>query len=89
MLFSGFSVFLFSGGMVDIMGLFDVLLFMMILLGFGVVFGMGGGMNDLMSGFVGMDFSGNSVLLLFGQQLGYKLVEQKVMSGSDDLLGLF
>ncbi|CAP62051.1 uncharacterized protein PODANS_5_660 [Podospora anserina S mat+] len=78
-----------SGGMADIMGLFDAPPPTTTSPGPGAAPGMGGGMNDLMSGFAGMDLSGNSAPPPPGQQLGHKPVEQKATSGSDDLLGLF
>lgn len=78
-----------SGGMADIMGLFDAPPPTTTSPAPGAAPGMGGGMNDLMSGFAGMDLSGNSAPPPPGQQLGHKPVEQKATSGSDDLLGLF
>lgn len=58
--------------------------------GFGAPPG-GNGLNDLMSGFEGMDLSGTSAPPPPGQQLGHgngKTAEQG-KGGSDDLLGLF
>ncbi|KAK4641571.1 beta-adaptin [Podospora bellae-mahoneyi] len=78
-----------SGGMADIMGLFDTPPPTTTSPAPGAAPGMGGGMNDLMSGFAGMDLSGNSAPPPPGQQLGHKPVEQKATGGSDDLLGLF
>jgi AP-1 complex subunit beta-1 len=70
-----------SGGMADIMGLFDA--------------PSAGpstqnpppGMSDMMDGFAGMDLSGMSAPPPASQQLGQKPAEQK--GGSEDLLGLF
>lgn len=81
-----------SGGMADIMGLFDApapVSTAAPAAGAGGV-GSGSGMNDLMSGFAGMDLSGTSAPPPPGQQLGHgngKAAEQS--KGSDDLLGLF
>ncbi|KAK3385685.1 adaptin N terminal region-domain-containing protein [Podospora didyma] len=74
-----------SGGMADIMDLFDAQA-APAAAPRGAQIG-GGGMNDMMSTFSGMDISGTSAPPPPGQQLGHKPVEQK--SGSDDLLGLF
>ncbi|KAM7190833.1 Adaptin N terminal region domain containing protein [Rhypophila sp. PSN 637] len=75
-----------SGGMADIMGLFDA---PPARGGSGGDFGgMGGG--DMMSSFAAMDLSGNSAPPPPGQQLGHASSSgsgQK--SGNDDLLGLF
>ncbi|KAK0649789.1 adaptin N terminal region-domain-containing protein [Cercophora newfieldiana] len=70
-----------SGGMADIMGLFDA--------------PSAGpstqspppGMGNVMDSFAGMDLSGMSAPPPASQQLGHKPAEQK--GGSDDLLGLF
>ncbi|KAK0609422.1 adaptin N terminal region-domain-containing protein [Immersiella caudata] len=70
-----------SGGMADIMGLFDAP-------------GAGPstqtpppGMGNMMDGFAGIDLSGMSAPPPASQQLGQKPAEQK--GGSEDLLGLF
>jgi hypothetical protein len=84
-----------SGGMADIMGLFDAPAAPgpgagVAPVGAGSSAGFGGvgsGMNDLMSGFAGMDMSGTSAPPPPGQQLGHgKPGEQS--KGNDDLLGL-
>ena len=87
-----------SGGMADIMGLFDAPAAAAVpAVGGGSVGAAAGGapaggsgLNDLMSGFEGMDLSGTSAPPPPGQQLGHgngKAGEQS--KGSDDLLGLF
>jgi hypothetical protein len=48
-----------------------------------------GGMNDLMSGFAGMDLSGTSAPPPPGQQLGHGNGKAEQSKGTDDLLGLF
>lgn len=82
-----------SGGMADMMGLFDAppppppqs----------GVAGGGAGGMNDIMNGFDGLDLGGSSQPPPASVQLGLGDVgagagaEQKKSSGNDDLLGLF
>ena len=47
-----------------------------------------GGMNDLMNGFAGMDFSGTNAPPPPGQQLGHSAPPEN-KGGSEDLLGLF
>lgn len=74
-----------TGGMADIMGLFDA----PAASGSGIG-GFGGGAGDMMSSFAAMDLSGNSAPPPPGQQLGHGGASgsgQK--SGSEDLLGLF
>ena len=93
-----------SGGMADIMGLFDAPAPPAAggaaggagsaaggpgAFG-GVAAGGGGGaMSDLMSGFEGMDLSGTSAPPPPGQQLGHGNGSATGTKGSDDLLGLF
>lgn len=75
-----------SGGMADIMGLFDG---QPSSSGAGAAAAQGqgaGGMGDLMSGFAGMDLSGASAPPPPGQQLGH---QQKGGNAGEDLLGLF
>lgn len=72
-----------SGGMADMMGLFDA----------PAQTGQsseaqGGGMNDIMNGFAGMDLSGTSAPPPPGQQLGHT-APQKSTGAGEDLLGLF
>ena len=79
-----------SGGMADIMGLFDAPAPASAAAPAAGAGGAGSGMNDLMGGFAGMDLSGTSAPPPPGQQLGHgngKAAEQS--KGSDDLLGLF
>jgi len=68
-----------SGGMADMMGLFDA--------GPSTQSQPAGGMGNVMDSFAGMDLSGMSAPPPPSQQLGYKPAEQK--GGNDDLLGLF
>ena len=81
-----------SGGMADMMGLFDAP-------ASGAASGAASssspapgsssaGANDIMNGFAGMDLSGSSAPPPPGQQLGYS-APQKNSSGGEDLLGLF
>lgn len=79
-----------SGGMADMMGLFDAPppppqqqnSF---------AGASGGGMNDIMNGFEGLDLSGSSQPPPASVQLGHGAggAEQKKVSNNDDLLGLF
>lgn len=80
-----------SGGIADIMDLFDASGPSAAPAAAPPAFGGGGGMSDLMGGFAGMDISGNSAPPPPGQQLGHKPAEQSTNTGggSDDLLGLF
>jgi hypothetical protein len=84
-----------SGGMADIMGLFDAPTPAAApVAGAGAGMGAapvgGGGMNDLMGGFAEMDLSGTSAPPPPGQQLGHGNGKAAAQSkGSDDLLGLF
>lgn len=76
-----------SGGMADMMGLFDAPAPQ------GNMGGpSGGGVNDIMNGFGGLDLSGSSQPPPAGVQLGHAsgsaTTEQKT-SNNDDLLGLF
>jgi hypothetical protein len=76
-----------SGGMADIMGLFDAPTpALQAQIGAAPA---AGGMNDLMSGFAGMDLSGTSAPPPPGQQLGHGNGKAEQTKGSDDLLGLF
>lgn len=80
-----------SGGMADMMGLFDAPPPpQQQQSGFG---GAGGGMNDIMNGFDGLDLSGSSQPPPASVQLGHAGgsagAEQKKGSNNDDLLGLF
>jgi AP-1 complex subunit beta-1 len=82
-----------SGGMADMMGLFDV---SSPATPAAAPPPMGGGaMGDMMNGFAGMDLSGTSAPPPPGQQLhpqgtgGQQPAQQSSGGGSDDLLGLF
>jgi AP-1 complex subunit beta-1 len=68
-----------SGGMADMMGLFDAPA--------PQAANTSGGGNDLMNGFAGLDLSGSSAPPPAAQQLGHPATEPK--KDSDDLLGLF
>lgn len=68
-----------SGGMADMMGLFDAPA--------PQTSNASGGANDLMNGFAGLDLTGSSAPPPPTQQLGHGGGEQK--KDSDDLLGLF
>lgn len=74
-----------SGGMADMMGLFDAPAPQ------SNVASPGGGVNDLMNGFEGLDLSGSSQPPPASVQLGHGGggAEQKKGSNNDDLLGLF
>lgn len=71
-----------SSSIADMMGLFDAPAAPPALSG-------GGGLNDIMNGFAGMDLSGTSAPPPPSQQLGHSAPQQKSTSAGDDLLGLF
>jgi AP-1 complex subunit beta-1 len=68
-----------GGGMADMMGLFDAPV--------SQPASVGGGANDLMNGFAGLDLSGSSAPPPPSQQLGQSETAPK--KDSEDLLGLF
>lgn len=70
-----------SGGMADMMGLFDAPAPQ------AASTGAGAGGNDLMNGFAGLDLSGSTAPPPAAQQLGHSSGEPK--KDSEDLLGLF
>ncbi|KAI0155089.1 Adaptor protein complex beta subunit [Hypoxylon sp. FL1284] len=78
-----------SGGMADMMGLFDAPPPQQPQQ--DSTAGAGGGMNDIMNGFGGLDLSGSSQPPPASVQLGHADAgaEQKKGSNNDDLLGLF
>lgn len=76
-----------SGGMADIMGLFDAPAPAQA--GGAAGAPQGGAMGDLMSGFAGMDLSGASAPPPPGQQLGHSQGAGEQKGGNEDLLGLF
>lgn len=83
-----------SGGMADMMGLFDVSSPVASSSQQAPPPPMGGGMGDIMNGFAGMDLSGTSAPPPPGQQLhpqgtGGQQPAQSSGGAGDDLLGLF